>query len=154
MAGTKLGVYSAMKHGEQAMSDALAAAIAWREAAVADGWVIRPTYGQESVERAASLSHPDGFAAMVLARDNRGHDRPQQCYVPSVTAEVNVWGPDGLAVETGDAYDMDAIRAGLRICKTCGASDVDTQRYSFAGRCCASCRPKMAEKHEYAGWDR
>jgi len=39
----------------------------WRDAAVADGWSIKPTYQSEVVEQAASLER-DGFHAQVIAR--------------------------------------------------------------------------------------
>lgn len=115
---------------------------AWRDAAIADGWDATPTYETESIDRATRLRR-DGWEAQVLTRD----DSPQ-----SISATVHLWGPDGLAVRTGIAYDFDKLKAGLRTCMACKATDVDTQRYSFAGRCCAACRPEMARRTEQPGW--
>lgn len=51
---------------------AIAEALAWRDAAVADGWSVEPMYpSTESVDRAAKLRHPDArliAAAPDLAR--------------------------------------------------------------------------------------
>ena len=114
----------------------------WREAAVADGWIIRPTYRHEPVESAATLDK-DGFKAMLLARPATKTRRNWN--------DVHVWGPDGLAIDPPKEYSMDALIAGLRQCHYCSADDVDTTRYLFAGRCCLKCRKSLREP---AGWTR
>jgi hypothetical protein len=119
----------------------------FRDAAIKDGWYHRPTYGKiESEDRAMSLDK-QGFYMMVLTREyvGKGYRNNYEC-------SVSIWGPDGLSITMPDEYDWNTIVRGLRVCHNCGASDVDTQRYSFAGRCCAKCRPEMAKKHEYPGW--
>ena len=134
--------------------------VAFRDAAIADGWVHRPTYESEPEERACRLSR-GGFTMQILtrSRDNEVLD-PSRGYHHSIhgkwkyEAQVNIWGPDGLCISPGSpVYDMERIKAGLRRCDACGAKDVETQRYSFAGRCCAKCRPEMAAKYEKPGWD-
>lgn len=120
--------------------------VAWREAAIKDGWSIEPTYQSESQDRASSL-WKEGFHALILTRDNSSKHGKY-----SYEANVSVWGPDGLAVSAGEVYDWMRIKAGLRHCHACGANGVDTQRYSFAGRCCEACRPAMAAKHERGNW--
>ncbi len=123
----------------------IALSLAWRDAAVADGWACEPTYGDhESVDRAYRLNHPEGFTAQGLARTGSERSLP--------VAELHIWGPDGLRIEPPATYDMAAIRAGLRRCDNCKATDVSTRRYSFAGRCCDACRPEMARQHEQPGW--
>jgi hypothetical protein len=118
---------------------------AFREAAIADGWEAKPGSAGELIESYAYLTK-DGFTMHVLARRQEGMKFKFQ-------ASVNIWGPDGLAIQlTGPIYDWESIKAGLRRCAECGKEDVDTQRYSFAGRCCADCRPELAKKHEYTGW--
>lgn len=117
---------------------------AWCAAAVADGWTIEPTYpGHEPVETAWRLSRA-GFSVQGLSRPEA--DRMTPC------ASVHIWGPDALQIKPPPVYDWDAIVRGSRTCTACGAQDVDTQRYSFAGRCCAACRPEMARQHEQGNW--
>ena len=65
---------------------------------------------------------------------------------------VSIWGPDSLAIAVPMPYSWDAIVAGARTCSACGKTDVDTQRFSFAGRCCAACLPEMRRQHERPGW--
>jgi len=123
-------------------------AVAWREAAVADGWSIRPTYEKhEPVERAAQLMK-EGFACQILTRDNSTEKRKY-----AFEATVNVWAPDGMSILVPDVYDWQAIKAAVRTCSACGASDVDVHRYSFAGRCCEKCLPELKAKYEKPGWD-
>lgn len=45
-------------------------------------------------------------------------------------------------------------KAVMNVCPVCGKSVPykDQQRYSFAGRCCPECLPKMREKYEQPGW--
>ena len=122
------------------------AAAAWRDAAVADGWSVQPTYGaHEGVERAAKLTR-DGFVAQVITRTKVG----KWLY----EASVSVWGPDGLAVAPPNAYDWSAIVAATKRCSYCKAPDVETERVGFAGRCCAACLPAVRQCVERPGWDR
>lgn len=122
----------------------LVKAEAWRDAAVADGWSIEPTYDYEPVERAWRLSR-EGFSVQGITRAARDDTE-------MTTADIHIWGPDGLAIRPPPIYDWSAIVAGSRTCNACGATDVETQRYGFAGRCCAACRPEMARIHEQPGW--
>ena len=64
---------------------------------------------------------------------------------------VHVWGADGMAIKVGRVYSWEEIQAGLTMCNECGAHG-PTFRFSFAGRCCATCLPAMRKKHEYPGW--
>src|SRR3990167_2938315 len=122
--------------------------ICWRDAAVADGWEIHPTYGgHESKDRACTLTR-DGFKALVLTLDQLGAKNWKY------EAEVNLWGPDGLMIPAGIEYDWERIQAGLRRCPKCGAQDVETHRFSFAGRACEVCLPELKREHEKPGWTR
>ncbi|MCF8534075.1 MAG: hypothetical protein K9G48_13790 [Reyranella sp.] len=123
----------------------LEAARAYVAAAVADGWGIEPSYSSEPIESAAKLRR-EGFQMSVLMRvqDPARSTRYQ--------VSISVWGPDGLVIRPPDAYDWVKIKGGLRRCNNCNAEDVDTERYSFAGRCCAACLPKMRADHEKPGW--
>jgi hypothetical protein len=118
----------------------------WVADAVADGWTIEPTYGSEPVERAARLAR-EGWVILALMRDNR--DRSQGA---GFEASINVWGPDGLSIEAPPFYDFATLKTGLTTCALCKAIEVETQRYSFAGRCCAACRPAAAAKYEQGNW--
>lgn len=124
-------------------SDAKYATVcAFRDAAVKDGWTIGPN-GNESQETWARLTRGD-WVGHVLARKNVGKWKYQ--------AEVSIWAPDKLSIIVPDIYSWEEIQAAIRTCCLCGAKDVDTQRYSFAGRCCKSCRPAAAEKYERGNW--
>jgi hypothetical protein len=108
---------------------------AWRDAAVADGWTIQPTYEREPVERAFRLRR-DGWVASGLLRPNTG--KWKWC------AKVDVWGPDGLRVPLpGPVYDWPALQAAVRSCEHCGAADIEPHRYSFAGRACETCAKRL-----------
>lgn len=123
------------------------AAQAFRDAAVADGWSIKPTYGKsEDVGRVSSLER-DGFKMMAMTRDHT-NDRHKWKY----EAQISIWGPDGLAVTPPETYDFAEIRARIRRCSYCKTSNVETERVGFAGRCCAECLPEMRRKIEVPGW--
>jgi hypothetical protein len=123
-----------------------AAADAYREAALADGWEGQPTYPtHEPIEAAATLRR-DGFVMMILTRDHKPGETWRFC------VKVSAWGPDGLSIKPPGTYDWAAIQAGAATCNECGARGA-TERYNFAGRCCAACLPKMRETHERPGWD-
>lgn len=131
--------------------------IAWRDAAIADGWE-HGSQSSEAEERWSKLTR-DGFVCQVLTR-SRGNEvlDPARGYHQSVhgkyayQAKVSLWGPDGVAVNPGLIYDWDAIRESLRACPECGAKDVETFRVAFANRACAKCRPALEAKLCKPGW--
>jgi hypothetical protein len=122
----------------------------FRDDAVKDGWSIKPTYPpHESVESASSLSK-DGFSMLILTRT---HDLKLYPNVNNLyEVEISIWGPDRLAIEPPREYDMQKIIDGMRFCKHCWKIDVETVRYSFAGRCCKDCLPALKKKYEQPGW--
>lgn len=122
----------------------IALATAYREAAVADGWSCAQI-SNEPIERWAKLSK-DGYVMHVMARKLEGNRKW------AAEVQVCIWGPDGMVIKPPDTYDWQKITAGLRHCNNCDADDVDTQRYSFAGRCCAKCIDEMRRTHERPGW--
>lgn len=124
----------------------LRAAEQFRDAAKSDGWEMRATYGSESIERASTLER-DGWSMMVLTRNNESEGRGKK-----YEAAVHIWAPDRLAVEVPEFYDFAELRRRTRVCSHCKTQDVDTQRYSFAGRCCEVCLPKMRAATEQPGW--
>ena len=115
---------------------------AWVQAAQEDGWSVRPTYRNESVKQAAKLQK-DGWEAAIISR-------PQSRMLIE-HADITVWGPDGLQVLVNTPYSWDALVAGLRTCGSCGATDVETTQYYFAGRVCLGCRKVLKEE---PGWTR
>ena len=119
--------------------------VAFRMAAIADGWTLAPTYEHEPAESHATMSS-DGFKAHVKARIKQPGEKWKY------ETEVSLWGPDGLHIPTPEVYSMDTLVEALRVCPKCKAKDVDTVRYSFAGRCCNVCLPEMRRRHEYPGW--
>ena len=119
--------------------------VAFRMAAIADGWTLAPIYEHEPAESHATMSR-DGFKAHVKARIKQPGEKWKY------ETEVSLWGPDGLHIPTPEVYSMDTLVEALRVCPKCKAKDVDTVRYSFAGRCCNVCLPEMRRRHEYPGW--
>lgn len=114
----------------------LNAAKAFRDAAIADGWVPKQTYpGGEPMESAASLER-DGYKLMIFTRD-----KPTPNGKWKYQAEVNLWGPDRFAIKPPDVYDFVAITKNIRNCHYCKAADVETTRVGFAGRACTRCAP-------------
>ena len=121
----------------------IAKTLAWREAAIADGWESRPTYEHEDEMTAFRLTR-DGFIIQGLARP--------EGELSVGSGELHCWGPDGLAIEVGETYDWEAIQRAVCTCGYCGERPVKTERVGFAGRCCAKCLPEMRAKIETTGW--
>ena len=121
-----------------------AAGIAWRDAAIADGWAAHPACPTEPVTSAAVLVHPENYTAHVITRVLAG---PGYAYETSVW----VWGPDRLALDPPNRYDMAAIRRAVRTCNYCGKTDCATVRVGFAGRACRTCQP-VEEKRLAPGY--
>ena len=117
----------------------------WRTDLQADDWAIQPTYQHEPVEHSWKATK-DGFIVMGLARPIPSPDGT----VPK--PDINIWGPDGLAIEVPDQYSMSELIIRTRMCSVCGARDVATVRVAFANRTCEECRPKLAAKLERPGW--
>lgn len=123
----------------------LQAAVAWWEAARADGWTSTPLYPKFEAETAAAEITKLCFKGHVLMRrkdSGKWH----------FEAQIHLWGPDGLTIAAPNVYDWEKVIAGMLTCNACGATPVETHRYSFAGRCCAECLPEMRAKHERPGW--
>lgn len=139
---------------ERERDKARAVAITWREAAIADGWVLTPTYQHEPAESHGTIqigTRIGTFKGHVMTRPNKRGENEHDWSLGS--GEVTIWGSDGLQIRVPLVYPgIEAIIAATRECFNCGAKDVDTQRYSFAGRCCAKCRPEMQRIHEQPGW--
>lgn len=115
----------------------------WVATAIADGWESSPTYEQEDENRARTLTR-DGFQVQVISRDE---------VAPLKSSfDISGWSPDGLVIAIPMPYSWERVQAAVRRCNLCGAENVETRRYSFAGRCCQACLPKAREKPEYPGW--
>lgn len=112
---------------------------AWRNAAIADGWLHKPTYAKSEGEDRHCTLNREGYTAMINARDNR------QC-------NVMLWGPDGLVIEPPNPYDWELITYRTHICEYCNQWFEKTVRIGFAGRCCPECRKKHVAEIEYPGW--
>lgn len=92
--------------------------IAWRDAAIADGWEHGPQ-SSEAEERWSRLTR-DGFVCQILTR-SRGnwvpdpnwpnHPNPHGKW--AYEAQVSMWGPDGVSVNPGLVYDWGKIEAVL-----------------------------------------
>lgn len=123
---------------------------AWRDAAVADGWSIEPTYpNNEGADRACRLKR-EGFVAQIITRETT---KPEAKY--RYEASVSVWAPDDMTIVPPDVYDWAEVRGAATACNQCGKGNLapeDMHRYGFAGRCCTDCLPAMRAKHERPGW--
>lgn len=129
--------YKPVEFGFSTSADHLLSVEQFRDAAVADGWSIAPTYpSHEPAEQAATLNR-DGFIMMVLARPKSGGNTGNW----TCSASVHIWGPDGMAIPPPPLYDWAKISAGVTTCGYCGAHPVKTERVGFAGRACPTCRP-------------
>ena len=127
------------KEGQIAMLRSVEAVTAFRLAAVKDGWTQKRLYSNETLTRAFKLTR-DGYVIQGIAR-------------PGPHGDLHCWGPDGLAINLPMTYpDFVFFKDMLRHCNNCGKKDVDTVRYSFAGRCCNECLPEMRRIHEGPGW--
>lgn len=115
----------------------------FRDAARDDGWASEPTYENEAEDSHATMSR-DGFTLHAMCREGRGAWK--------YCAQISIWGPDGVAVETPETYSMDAVIAGLRRCEFCNAKDVETHRVAFANRSCGDCLEEQRRIHETPGW--
>lgn len=117
----------------------------WRDAAVADGWAIEPTYAHEPQEQAFRLRR-DGYVIQGLAR-------PAHPEWGMPAPSIYIWGPDGLAIEPPLVYDSAAILRGVETCSKCHAHPVETERVGFAGRYCAPCATIVRPQIERPGWN-
>ena len=124
----------------------------FREDAIKDGWAHEPIYGdQEPEEQAMSLKF-QGFSMLIYARPGEpGTARKVDGYPNGYHYSVSIWGPDGLSIETPEAYSMSELESLMHKCRYCGSIG-ETVRINFAGRCCPSCREKYAPEAEPPGW--
>jgi len=120
----------------------------FRDAAVADGWKIEPAYTNEDVSSASHLTK-NGFKMTVITRD---HPAPFIRNQRVIQGTVNIWGPDGLAIDPPQKYSWDLIEKGLRKFSFCHGGDKETFRVGFADRACQDCLPKARKKLETPGW--
>lgn len=116
-------------------------AIAFRDALRGDGW----TCSQRDKTDDTYTSHSkSGFAVQVVSRAKAGKWKYE--------AQVSAWAPDGMSLRVPTVYDFSKLAAGIRHCNRCHADDVETHRFSFAGRCCEKCLPEARRVAEYPGW--
>lgn len=130
--------------------------VAYREALKADGWTITNIYKSEPLE-CSCKGEKDSFVFHILTRDYEimkeihpwiKNSKPRRRY----ECAINFWGPDGLAITAPNVYSYEDLKSAMRVCSSCKEKNVDTFRYSFAGRCCADCLPAMRAQHEQPGW--
>lgn len=112
--------------------------------AVNDGWTQEQRYPSEPVEQSCKLAK-DGFVISVLTRTQVSSKWKYQ-------ASVHAWAPDGLVIRLSEIYKWETFQNAQTTCNLCLKTGVQTQRYSFAGRCCADCLSEARKKHEQPGW--
>lgn len=127
------------------------AAREFRLAALADGWHSEPiVQSSEPPEVRDHLyrGHKDKrWTLHILVRDEGSNTDGDNVW----TVNVSAWAPDGLSVLLPVVYEANVIRANVRRCNVCEAEDVDTTRYSFAGRCCEPCGKLPEQNGFYTG---
>jgi hypothetical protein len=110
--------------------------IAFRSAAIADGWENRP-HGQLFKE---------GYLMDIHAEES------DDWFLSG--AEIYIWGPDGLALKNyPKEYDWEAIKQRARECHFCGTDTGHMQRVCFANKSCDKCYPAAIKRLEVPGWD-
>ena len=112
--------------------------IAWRNAAIADGWRHFPTYHNESEDRAVTLKS-DGFTCMITSRNAQKQT-------------IRAWCPRGLALEVPAIYSMAELYANLRLCSECSQVKEEIVCVAFANRVCKECEPSARRKYEFPRW--
>ena len=81
----------------------LEADIAFRDAAISDGWVAKPTYGNhEPMESHATLKK-EGFVMHAKCRKKPEGERWK------AETGITIWGPDGLQIDVPTEYDWNEI---------------------------------------------
>lgn len=114
----------------------IAQAIKWCDAAIADGWVLSPTYKLESVDTAFTLKkggwYVIGIARMADKLLGQG--------------EIAAWSPDGTAVPAPLEYNMADLEREAQTCQFCGLYPTKLFRVAFASGACAECQPKEQAK--------
>ena len=128
--------------------------VAWRDAAIADGWILEAVFAGEPAESYGQIKR-DGFTGHICAREKTKMEQ----YFPKTShgkweyhSAVSLWGPDGVSVITPFPYSSDAITKGPRHCEVCGKDDVETVRVAFCNRACVACAPALRAKLETRGW--
>ena len=109
-----------------------------------DGWVNKNPDSTEPIENYARLIK-DNFQASLVRRII---DSPKYKY----SVGLSIWGPDGLCIGVPITYDWELIKSMTKYCTHCNKSNVDTFRFSFAGRCCKECLPELKKRFEKPGW--
>lgn len=152
------------------------AALAWRDAAVRDGWHIEQTYTMEGIDNACTLTRSGGttesgaplfFKVQIVSRPTRPYDTDLRGGSLG-GGEISAWGPDRLSIPVpveypGFHYFLDALTT-CKHCRrgpNCGFFDppgpssypVATKAYSFAGRACEECLPSLKAVAERPGWN-
>jgi hypothetical protein len=120
----------------------------FRDDAIADGWNIEKTYENESVDSASTLTK-NGFKMLVITRN---HQSPVIRTQRVIQGSVNIFGPDGLAIESPVKYSWELIEKGLHKCCFCKADGKKTVKVGFTNRVCEDCLPKAKKKFETPGW--
>lgn len=117
-------------------------------AAIADGWTL-----VEESRGCLRLEKPDPIFSHPGTIGPKGPWILMCWKIPSWQSQrLSIWAPDGLQITVPDVYDWAAIQERVRYCEECKRSDVDTFRYSFAGRACEECLPALKAEHERPGW--
>lgn len=70
----------------------------------------------------------------------------------TISSNIQIWDFNNLEVSLNEVVAKSIEQ--MNICPKCNKEVPfdEQERYSFAGRCCKECLPKMKAKYEYNGW--
>lgn len=112
-------------HARAVLTERTRAIVAWRNAALEDGWVLIPKFPGVPWKQACTL-HREGFVTLCVTRNGPGDT-------------LTIWGPDGLQVPTPNPYNWKEMMTGLNICLFCGNETEDPRKLGDGGRACPDC---------------
>lgn len=118
-------------------------AVQYRIDAMNDGWLIQDPHKMNPLNL-ENMTKDDFVMHVVHRKENFDMWK----YMVS----INIWGPDKLSIIPPGVYNWELIKKGIDHCNLCHADPVQTQRYSFAGRCCINCIESARSTHEKPGW--
>ncbi len=123
----------------------------WKTAALADGWAIKPTYGEhESVDRAASLEK-DGYNEGSIPE--KLQKKPEASRDGESQGQLHYYLRSSLDLESPVTTPGFSRRSEIpKLCSECGQVKPQTSRVGFANRVCDDCKPAAKAKYEKPGW--
>jgi hypothetical protein len=106
--------------------------------AISDNWIPEPTYNNEDISKAVSLSK-NGFEIMSIMRGDSHYS-------------IHAWCPKGISLEVTFPYSFQQLQDNINLCGECHQIKENIQRVAFANRVCNDCLNSAKKKYEFPGW--